>query len=251
MAFEAILSEPHTIGRAPLERRQLTLTFSILVHALALGFGVAHSIWQVGEMPLPAYEVTLSVAPPPALPPPPPKRAGRARKKPADTTPKVISAPRDTPEPQPEPSTGDAQHDADDVPGEDAGEDAGEDGGVPGGIGPGLAPPPPPESRGPKLLTMQAGNELLAINPNVRPYRVNVPEELTDRMGAGEKISPVIRICVTAQGSVHSVALLKSSLPLIDQQLPSVIRRWKYRPLLVAGESRPFCYVTKYSIAAT
>ena len=122
---------------------------------------------------------------------------------------------------------------------------------VPGGIGPGLAPPPPPESRGPKLLTMQAGNELLAINPNVRPYRVNVPEELTDRMGAGEKISPVIRICVTAQGSVHSVALLESSLPLIDQQLPSVIRRWKYRPLLVAGESRPFCYVTKYSIAAT
>ena len=77
MAFEAILSERQANERGPRKRRQLTLTLSILMHALVLTFGVAHSIWQVGEMPLPTLDVKLAVPPTPPPPPPPPERASR------------------------------------------------------------------------------------------------------------------------------------------------------------------------------
>ena len=95
---------------------------------------------------------------------------------------------------------------------------------------------------------MQAGNRLLAINPNLLPYRVQVPEEFTQRMGSGDKIGPVLEICVTAQGSVKSVTIVTGSIPVVDAQIPAVIPRWKYRPYLVDGKPEPFCYVTRYSI---
>jgi protein TonB len=253
MAFEAILSERQAFERTPRTWRRLTLTFSVLGHALVLAFGLAHSVWQVGEMPFPAFPVTLAMAPtPPAPPPPPPKRRLEKGKKPkaANVTPKVITPPKDVPQEQPQPAADEAAENDDKTPGEDAGQDNGVIGGIAGGQEGGVPPPRPEENRGPKLISMQAGNQLLAINPNVRPYRVNVPEELTDRMGAGEKISPVVRICVTERGSVESVVVVKGSLPMIDQQVPGVLGRWRYQPYVVNGRPQPFCYVTRYSIAA-
>lgn len=108
--------------------------------------------------------------------------------------------------------------------------------------------PSPPASTGPQQLSMQAGNRLLAINPSLRPYRVQVPEEFTQRMSTGDKISPVLEICVTAQGSVKSVTIVTGSIPVVDAQIPMVIPRWKYRPYLVDGKPESFCYVTRYSI---
>ena len=252
MAFEAILSERHAIERAPRKWRQLTLTFSVLGHAVAVAFGLAHSVWQVGEMPLPTFPVTLSLAPtPPAPPPPPPKRTLRKQRNNTvpDVTPRVITPPKDVPQEQPQPSV-DEPAENDEATGEDDGKDNGVIGGTAGGLEGGVPPPRPEENRGPKLISMQAGNQLLAINPNVRPYRVNVPEELTDRMSAGEKISPVVRICVTERGNVQSVVVVKGSIPMIDQQVPAVLGRWRYQPYVVNGRALPFCYVTRYSIAA-
>jgi len=252
MAFEAILSERQAFERTPRKWRQLTLTFSVLGHALVLAFGLAHSVWQVGEMPLPSFPVTLSMMPtPPAPPPPPPKRNVRTRKTHVEkATPRVITSPRDVPQEQPQPASSAPAESDDETPGEDAGQDNGVVGGITGGQEGGVPPARPEENRGPKLISMHAGNQLLAINPNVRPYRVNVPEELTDRMGAGEKISPVVRICVTERGSVESVVVVKGSIPMIDQQVPSVLGRWRYQPYVVNGRPQPFCYVTRYSIAA-
>ena len=165
-----------------------------------------------------------------------------------DVTPKVITPPTDIPRQQ---SSGEDPAETDDAaPGDDEGKDNGVIGGVPGGPEGSVAPPRPEESRGPKLISMQAGNQLLAINPNVRPYRVNVPEEVTSRMSAGEKISPVVRICVTKAGSVESVVVVKGSIPMIDQQVPIVLGRWRYEPYVVDGRPQAFCYVTRYSIAA-
>ena len=110
--------------------------------------------------------------------------------------------------------------------------------------------PPPAASTGPQQLSMQAGNRLLAINPSLRPYRVHVPEEVTERMGTGAKIGPVLEICVTAQGSVKNVTIVTASLAVVDAQIPTVIARWKYRPYLVDGKPEPFCYLTRYSIEA-
>ena len=113
-----------------------------------------------------------------------------------------------------------------------------------------ISPPPPSASTGSQRLSMQAGNRLLAINPNLRPYRVYLPEEFAQRMGTGDKISPVLEICVSAQGSVKSVTILTGSIPAVDVQIPTVISRWKYRPYLVDAKPEPFCYRTRYSIEA-
>src|SRR5215510_7389629 len=215
MAFEAILSQQRAV---PSGWRRITLTFSVLLHAVALAFGVVHSIWQVDEMPMPAIEVTLSVAPPPPPPPPPPPKKSSAKKPKADK-PKVITAPKETPKAEPPPEKEEEEE-----------EDEGQEGGVIGGIAGGIvggALPPPPKNTGPKILSAKAGHSLLAINPQVRPYKVNVPEEYVAR---GDEYYATLNICVAPNGSVSSVKILKPSIPVIDLQIPKVIPLWKYRP---------------------
>jgi periplasmic protein TonB len=237
MAFEAILSQQRT---APSGWRRIIMTFSVLLHAVALAAGVAHSIWQVEEMPMPSVEVTLAMAPPPPPPPPPPpKRSSKPKTKPIDK-PKAIVAPKEVPKTEPEPAPAEEEEE------EDEGEEGGVEGGIAGGIVGGVAPPPPPKSTGPKLLTTKAGHSLLAINPQVRPYKVNVPEEYVAR---GDEYVAQIRICVGANGAVTDLKVLRpAGLPVIDVQIPKVIPTWKYRPFLVEGRPTPFCYPMNYRV---
>jgi periplasmic protein TonB len=241
MAFEAILSgQKSTTGGW----RRIIMTFSVLLHAIALAAGVAHSIWQVEEMPMPAVEVTLAMAPPPPPPPPPPPKRSSSTKpktKPVNPTPKAIVAPKETPKAEPEPAEEEGEE-------EDEGEDGGQEGGVVGGVVGGIVggtAPPPPKSTGPKLLTTKAGHSLLAINPQVRPYKVNVPEEYVSR---GDEYVAQIRICVNAQGAVSSVKILRPSIPVIDIQIPQVIPKWRYKPYLVDGKPTDFCYPMNYRV---
>jgi periplasmic protein TonB len=241
MAFEAILSEQRT---APSGWRRIIMTFSVLIHAIALAAGVAHSIWQVEEMPMPAVEVTLAMAPPPPPPPPPPPKrsSSKPKTKPVEPKPKAIVAPIETPKVEPAPEEEESGEEEDE--GEEGGQEGGVVGGVVGGIVGGTAPPPP-KSTGPKLLTTKAGHSLLAINPQVRPYKVNIPEEYVAR---GDEYVSQIRICVNAQGTVSSVKILKPSISVIDLQIPQVIPRWKYKPYLLNGKPTDFCYPMNYRV---
>jgi protein TonB len=236
MAFEAILSHQ---SAPPSRWRKITLTFSVLVHAVALAFGVVHSVWQVEEMPMPAIDVKLAVAPPPPPPPPPPPKRAATKTKPKDPKPKAIVAPKETPKAEPPPEEEAA---------EDEGEDEGVEGGVIGGVVGGVlggAAPPPPKSTGPKLLSAKAGHSLLAINPQVRPYKVNIPEEYVAR---GDEYFATINICVAPNGTVERVRILKPSIPVIDAQIPQVIPRWKYKPYVVDGQPQRFCYSMNYRV---
>jgi len=238
MAFEAILTQQRS---APKGWLRIIMTFSVLLHALALAAGVAFSIWQVEEMPMPAVEVTLSMAPPPPPPPPPPpKRSSTKKTKPVEVKTKAIVVPKETPKEEPPAE----EESADDDEGEEGGVEGGVVGGVVGGIVGGTAPPPP-KSTGPKLLTTKAGHSLLAVNPQVRPYKVNVPEEYVQR---GDEYVAQIRICVNADGSVNNVKILRPSIPVIDLQIPQVIPRWKYKPYLVEGRPTAFCYPMNYRV---
>ena len=70
MAFEAILDQARgTVAARPARRRRIMLTVSLAVHVAALLVGIAWSLWQVDELPLPHVSVTLAGAPPP-----PPRR---------------------------------------------------------------------------------------------------------------------------------------------------------------------------------
>jgi hypothetical protein len=87
----------------------------------------------------------------------------------------------------------------------------------------------------------------LAIDPNADEYRVKLPPSLAR---AEMKLSAVVKLCVSAEGKVSDVKLLKPADPAVDTQIPLVLSRWRYRPLLTDGRPTPFCYVLQYEIAA-
>jgi hypothetical protein len=92
------------------------------------------------------------------------------------------------------------------------------------------------------------GHWLLAIDPRVRPYRVTVPEICVSE---GETYSSIVSICVDESGFVSDVTILQPSIRFIDDQLPVVIRRWRYEPYLVDGRPTPFCYPLRYTVAGS
>ncbi len=225
------------------------MTLSLIVHGGLLAAGVAHSLWQVEEMPLPAVEVMLTaqVAPPP--PPPPPagrKQAAEPRRKKAMPT--ELQQPREVDEPEPvEPAEEDTTTAEEAEPGGVAGgEKGGVRGGVLGGVVGGVTPkPPPPKPAGPKMVSGSVGRQQLLINPNVDPYRVKVPRALAR---SGAEFSALLRVCVSTAGRVTGVSIVKGAGPAIDSQIPTVIGRWRYRPLTIGGQPTPFCYPLNYQI---
>lgn len=225
------------------------LTLSLVVHGVLLAAGVAHSLWQVEEMPLPAVEVTLTaqVAPPPPPPPPAGKKQASEPRQPK-TRPTELQQPREVEEAKPEAAAeDDAETTEEAEPGGVAGgEKGGVLGGVLGGVVGGVAPkPPPPKPAGPKMVSGSVGRQQLLINPNVDPYRVKVPRALA-RTGA--EFSAVLRVCVSTAGRVTGVSIVKGAGPPIDSQIPTVIGRWRYRPLTIGGQPTPFCYPLSYQI---
>lgn len=248
MAFEGVLA-PGDLR--PSRWRRATLTLSLIVHAGLLAAGVAHSLWQVEEMPLPAVEVTLTaqVAPPPPPPPPPAGKKQTSEPRQPKTRPAELQEPRepvDEPEPVETAEDTAATSDEPEPGGVAGGEKGGVQGGVLGGVVGGVKPkPPPPKPAGPKMVSGSVGRQQLLINPNVDPYRVKVPRALA-RTGA--EFSALLRVCVSTAGTVTGVSILKGAGPPIDSQIPTVIGRWRYRPLTIGGQPTAFCYPLNYRI---
>jgi periplasmic protein TonB len=251
MAFEAILSEQP--GK-PKGWRRTTLVVSVALHAAALVAGAVHSVWQVDEMPMPSLQVMLTEAPPPPPPPPPPaaKKSSETKPKtrPVEPKPQDLTVPKETPKEQPKPEPDEATEGQAD--GQEGGVQGGVAGGVPGGVVGGVVgsprppPPPPPKPTGPKMISAKLGRGQLLIDPNDERYRVKLPPPLAR---SGETYVAMLKVCVSAQGTVTSVQLMKSATPAIDGQFPSVIGRWRYRPLVADGAPTPFCYPLRYEVS--
>jgi hypothetical protein len=54
--------------------------------------------------------------------------------------------------------------------------------------------------------------------------------------------SMLFRICVSTEGTVSNVVVLKSANADADQVLCTAIEKWRYRPRIVDGVARPFCH---------
>ncbi|HKO46666.1 MAG TPA: hypothetical protein VJV79_03035 [Polyangiaceae bacterium] len=252
MAFEAILQEQHA---KPGRWRRATLIGSIALHIVALFAAVVHSVWQVEEMPMPSLQVTLTAAVPPPPPPPPPPAAARKpssesrpKTRPVEPKPQELVVPKDTPKEQPK-AEARTESAADD--GETNGQVGGQIGGVPGGVVGGVLgapppPPPPPKPTGPKIVSASVGRGQLLIDPNAERYRVKLPLALAR---SGETYTAMLRLCVSAEGGVTSVQVLKGAGAALDGQFPSVMGRWRYRPLIVDGVATPFCYLLRYEVS--
>jgi len=249
MAFEAILAKP---DEKPKRWRRVMLTVSLALHGVALTFGVIHSIWTVDEMPMPALQVTLTEAPPPPPPPPPPpagaKKTSTKPKTKVVTKPTEIVQPKDTPKEEPEPEEPEEEG------GEEGGVVGGEKGGVAGGVVGGVVggvlgapPPPPPKDTGPKMVSTGVGARQLVINPGSPPYCCPKIPKALER--GGMQFAAQVRMCVSATGAVTDVRVMRGVGPAIDSQIPTYLRRWRYKPLMVDGRPTPFCYPLRYEIA--
>jgi hypothetical protein len=91
-------------------------------------------------------------------------------------------------------------------------------------------------------VTSRQGFERLAINPKVDPYRARaVP-------GFCGGAKTWVYLCVSESGSVSYVTIVRPSLPVVDKQLPVVLRRWLFHPMIVEGTARPFCFSFTYTV---
>lgn len=251
MAFEAILQQQHA---KPKRWHRAMLVVSVGLHVLALGAAVVHSVWQVEEMPMPSLQVMLTAAVPPPPPPPPPaarKAATESKPKvrPAEPKPQELVVPKENVKEQPRPEPESAAEAASGA--EEHGEPGGQVGGVAGGVVGGVLgappppPPPPPKPVAPRNVSASVARGQLLIDPNAERYRVKLPTALSR---TGETYVAMLRICVSADGNVTAVQVMKGAGPAIDPQFPSVLARWRYRPLLTDGVPTPFCYLLRYEV---
>jgi len=107
--------------------------------------------------------------------------------------------------------------------------------------------PPPAEIAGARTISGRLAKVLLVIDSNADEYRVKLPPSLAR---AEMKLAAVVKMCVSAEGKVADLKLLKSADPAIDPQIPAVLGKWRYKPLVVDGRAVPFCYVLQYEIAS-
>ena len=249
MAFEAILQQEQA---KPKRWRRITLIVSLAVHVVALSAALVHSVWQVEEMPMPSLQVTLTAAVPPPPPPPPPaarksSAESQPKKHPVEPKPQELQVPKDTPKEQPK---AEAQVESAVDNGEPNGQVGGQVGGVQGGVVGGVVgappPPPPPKPTGPKIVSASVGRGQLLIDPNAERYRVKLPLALAR---TGDTYIAMLKLCVSAEGGVTSVQVLKGAGAALDGQFPSVMGRWRYRPLIVDGVATPFCYLLRYEVS--
>jgi len=51
-----------------------------------------------------------------------------------------------------------------------------------------------------------------------------------------------LRICVSAEGAVSNVQLVKGADRTLDAEVLAAVQTWRYRPLRISGVTRPFCH---------
>jgi len=241
MAFEAVLAGDRT---APKRWRRAMVVVSLGLHAVALAIGIAYSFWTIDELPLPSIAVTLVGGAPPPPPPPPPKRHSSGTKtKVRVDKPKTLVQPKEHPEEKPAEKPKEEEKDEEGAT--DDGQEGGVKGGVAGGVVGGVVGAP--VNTAPKMLTAQIGRALLLIDPNKDPYVVNLPPPL---VRANVKFTADVYICVSAEGRVTNVKVVRGADPSIDPQIPVVLGRWRYRPYMIDGKPTPFCWPLRYQISA-
>jgi TonB family protein len=105
-------------------------------------------------------------------------------------------------------------------------------------MGPPAVTPTPPRPGPPDFDLRVAGADPL------------FPPELRHR-GQGWKVP--LRICVTPEGRVRSVALLSAAPardPRVDAIIVEAVRRWRYGPYKVNGQRQGFCHLHAIDLAA-
>jgi outer membrane biosynthesis protein TonB len=249
VAFEAFRAQAE--ARRSGRRKSLWYALSIGFHGALLAAGIAYSFWHIEELSPPLLKVTfLSAAPPPPPAAGPAGGGGAAAKKrpvikpkPIVQPPQEIVQPRETPkkeqpqeEPKPTPKSDDSPKGSgkgviggtpDGTPGGSAN---GRIGGALGGTGSG-AP-----TGAPKFLPASVGmaQKIAGGDP---PF----PPSLR-RPGAVYHV--LVKFCVTANGAVDKVTIVKSAESQLDGGIVDTLTKsWRFRPYMPNAMPVPFCTI--------
>jgi periplasmic protein TonB len=249
MPFEAFLSQDQN---RPRRGRQVTVALSLVLHAGLATAAIVYSFWHVDVLSPPTVTVTfLNNSPPPPPPPPPPKKRTAAQTKPVVVKDIVQPKPNEIVQPKAKPVEEPKEED-----GEEGGEEGGVAGGVVGGVAGGVAvaaappaarpppPPPKPEEIAPKFLPPNiAGQQLLTDPRKDAQYRVALPPALAT---AGMRLWAMLKVCVSEEGNVFDVKVIKSMDVTADSLLQAKIKTWRYKPVSIDGHAVRFCYNFRY-----
>jgi hypothetical protein len=93
--------------------------------------------------------------------------------------------------------------------------------------------------------TIGSGQRLSDLNDP--RYRPSLPPSLNR---GGMVVWGLFRICVTTNGRVKDVKILKSADTLVDNSWSEVIARWEYRPYSIEGRPVPFCHAARIEVRA-
>ena len=109
------------------------------------------------------------------------------------------------------------------------------------------SPAPPPAA---PLVTQTVAPTVLDANRTSGDKEI-VPDETTQseigRSGM-DSIGGTFKICLTEDGSINAVTLLKSTgFPAYDNKIQNTIRKnWRYRPIMVSGKPTPVCTAVRF-----
>jgi len=106
---------------------------------------------------------------------------------------------------------------------------------------PSLAPPTPPQTVAPTVLDANR----IGGDKNIAPDE-NTQSEI-HRSGV-DSIAGSFKICLTAEGAINTVSLLKTTgFAVYDSKIQETIRRtWRYRPFMVNGKPTQVCTAVRF-----
>jgi protein TonB len=228
MAFDAFLYQDKA---KPKKLIRVALGAAVVLHAGLVTAGGIHSFWHVDELSPPNVAVTfLSGTPPPPPPPPPPKKKkSTPTQKPTQIVqPKAnaIVQPKEKEEPEEE--------------------DDGQEGGVEGGVAGGVIGAVPVAQETAKLLPPNIGKGQWAVDVFGDPrYKPTLPPALNR---AGMVVWGLFKICVSAQGTVTGVSMLKPADPLVNDMWIAKMKTWLHKPYSINGRPVPYCYPVRVEV---
>jgi protein TonB len=235
-------------------RKWVSALFSISLagHGVLVLALVIHGFWVIEKLSPPKRELALAIAPPPPPPPPPPKASKKKQQPKTDK--KVVKKVKVTDTVQPV-----DKKDEPDVQVEIVDPDDGVEGGVEGGVAGGMLggmiggtieglpggtmdkpPPPPPPPPKPQVVAPKAIDaQRVSGDKNILPDESTKMQLQRDGMS---KISVVVKLCISAQGSVSSTNVVKSSgYPAYDRKITASMNQWRYAPFMINGKPSPVC----------
>jgi hypothetical protein len=117
----------------------------------------------------------------------------------------------------------------------------------PGGSVPTAAAPPAAESPA-RMLTLEQGQALLAINPYRDPYRIRLTAPLNV---AGASYWGMFKVCASAGGAISSIQAVRSTgVPELDLHWIRTMWSWSFDPYLEAGQATPFCFPMRMQVTS-